>query len=112
MFHGKQHLGELGLAAVNRFLELVRSEKQPLSALESARSAHELLWGTVLGIDLGELPRPLRLFDQRGQVLRAWYYAPRTQGRYLPWARRSCCYGKRHPHPLAAAEDWQRAIHL
>lgn len=44
---------------VSRFLEhFVRTEKQPLPALETARSALELLYGPVLGMDLGELPRP------------------------------------------------------
>ena len=59
LFHEKRHPRELSLAAVTRFLEhVVRTEKQPLPALELARSAIELLYGTVLGIDLGELPRP------------------------------------------------------
>ena len=59
LFHGKRHPRELDRAAVSRFLEhVVRTEKEPLPALESARSALELLYGTVLGIDLGELPRP------------------------------------------------------
>ncbi|MDW8263844.1 MAG: phage integrase N-terminal SAM-like domain-containing protein [Gemmataceae bacterium] len=61
VFHGKRHPRELNFVAVTRFLEhVVRTEKQPLPALESARSALELLYGTVLGIDLGELPRPRR----------------------------------------------------
>jgi len=59
LFHGKRHPRELGLPAVIRFLEhVVRTEKQPLPALETARLALELLYGPVLGIDLGELPRP------------------------------------------------------
>jgi hypothetical protein len=67
LFHGKRQPRELGLLAVTRFLDhVVRTEKQPLPALETARSALELLYGAVLGIDLGELPRPQppRLLDQ------------------------------------------------
>ena len=70
LFHSKCHPRELGLPAVTRFLEhIVRTEKQPLPALETARSALELLYGPVLGIDLGELPRPQppRLLDQMSQ---------------------------------------------
>jgi hypothetical protein len=44
-----------------RFLEhVVRTEQALLPALETARSALELLYGTVLGIDLGELRGPDR----------------------------------------------------
>lgn len=44
LFPGKQHPRELGLPAVNRLLEdVVLTEKQPLPALETARSALELL---------------------------------------------------------------------
>ena len=40
LYHGKRHPCELGLPAVTRFLEhVVRTEKQPLPALEAARSA-------------------------------------------------------------------------
>jgi hypothetical protein len=41
------------LPAVTRFLEpVVRTEQQPLPALETARSALEPLYGPVLGMDL------------------------------------------------------------
>jgi hypothetical protein len=79
LFHDKRHPRELGLPAVTRFLEhVVRTEKQPLPALEAARSALELLYGPVLGMDLGELPRPQppRLLDQMRQVLRVRHYSP------------------------------------
>jgi hypothetical protein len=85
LFHGKRHPRELNLGAVSRFLEhVVRTEKQPLAALELARSALELLYDTVLGIDLGELPRPQppRLMDQMSQVLRVRHYSPRTEAYY------------------------------
>src|SRR5262249_21165364 len=73
LFHGRRRPGGLGRPAVTRFLEhVVRTEKHPLPALETARSALELLYGPVLGMDLGELPRPQppRLLDQMSQVLR------------------------------------------
>jgi hypothetical protein len=48
VFHGKRHPRELGRAAVSSFLEhVVSTEQPPLSALEMARSALELLYGTV-----------------------------------------------------------------
>jgi hypothetical protein len=77
LFHGKRHPRELGLSAVHRFLEhVVKTEKQPLPALENARSALALLFGPVLGMDLGELPRPqpTRLLDQMRQVMRVRHY--------------------------------------
>ena len=79
LFHGKRHPHDLGREAVSRFLEhVVQTEQPPLPALESARSALELLYGAVLGIDLGELPRPQppRLLDQMSQVLRVRHYSP------------------------------------
>lgn len=42
-----------------RFLEhIVRTKKEPSPALESARAALELLYGTVLATVLDELPQP------------------------------------------------------
>jgi integron integrase len=116
LFHGKRHPRELDRAAVSRFLEhVVRSEKQPLPALESARSALELLYGTVLGIDLGELPRPRppRLLDQMSQILRVRHYSPRTEACYVHWARQFILFhGKRHPRDMGAAEVEQFLTHL
>jgi len=107
LFHGKRHPRELGLPDASRFLEhVVRTAKQPLPALETARSALELLYGTVLGIDLGELPRPRppRLLDQMSQVLRVRHYSPRTEACYLHWVRQFILFhGKRHPRELGAA---------
>jgi integron integrase len=116
LFHGKRHPRDLGLPDATRFLEhVVRSEKQPLPALETARSALELLYGPVLGIDLGELPRPRppRLLDQMSQVLRVRHYSPRTEACYLHWARQFILFhGKRHPRDLGAAEVEQFLTHL
>ena len=116
LFHDKRHPRELGRAAVSRFLEhVVRTEKEPLPALESARSALELLYGTVLGIDLGELPRPRppRLLDQMSQVLRVRHYSPRTEACYLHWVRQFILFhGKRHPRELGAPEVEQFLTHL
>ena len=109
LFHGKRHPRELGLPDATRFLEhVVRTEKQPLPALETARSALELLYGTVLGIDLGELPRPRppRLLDQMSQVLRVRHYSARTEACYLHWVRQFILFhGKRHPRDQGAADD-------
>lgn len=70
LFQGKRHPRELTRAAVTRFLEhVVRIEKQPLPALESARSALELLYGTVLSLDLGDLPRPVGVFSPLDQIV-------------------------------------------
>jgi hypothetical protein len=111
---GKRHPPELGLADASCFLEhVVRTEKQPLPALETARSALELLFGTVLGIDLGELPRPPRLLDQMSQVLRVRHYSPRTEACYLRWARQFILFhGKRRPRDLGAARVEQFLTHL
>jgi integron integrase len=116
LFHNKRHPRELNRAAVTRFLEhVVRTEKQPLPALETARSALELLYGTVLGINLGELPRPQppRLLDQMAQVLRVRHYSPRTEACYLHWVRQFVLFhGKRHPRELGAPEVEQFLTHL
>ena len=116
LFHSKCHPRELGLPAVTRFLEhIVRTEKQPLPALETARSALELLYGPVLGIDLGELPRPQppRLLDQMSQVLRVRHYSPRTEAYCGHWVKQFILFqGKRHPRELCAAEVEQFLTHL
>jgi integron integrase len=116
LFHGKRHPRELGLPAVSRFLEhVVQTEKEPLPALETARSALELLYGGVLGINLGELPRPRppRLLDQLSQVLRVRHYSPRTEACYLHWARQFILFhSKRHPRELGAGEVEQFLTHL
>jgi hypothetical protein len=116
LFHGKQHPRDLGAEAIRRFLEhVVSSAKQPLAALEMARSALEVLYHGVLGVDLGELPRPLapRLLDQLSQVLRVRHYSRRTEACYVHWARHSILYhGKRHPRDMGAAEVEQFLTHL
>ncbi|MCL6504366.1 MAG: phage integrase N-terminal SAM-like domain-containing protein [Pirellulales bacterium] len=113
LFHGKRHPRELDRAAVSRFLEhVVRTEKQPLPALEPARSALELLYGAVLGSDLGVVPPP-RPLDQMSQILRVRHYAPRTEACYLHWARQFMRFhAKRHLPDLGAAEVEQFLTHL
>jgi hypothetical protein len=104
----KRHPRELGKAAIHRFLEHVaQSEKEPLVALESAASALELLYGSVLGMPLGDLPRPRppRLLDQMSQVLRVRHYSRRTEACYVHWARQFILYhGKRHPRDMGAGD--------
>jgi integron integrase len=116
LFHGKRHPRELDRAALNRFLEHVaRTEKEPLVAIEAAATALELLYGTVLGMGLGTLPRPRppRLLDQMSQVLRVRHYSPRTEACYLHWARHFILYhGKRHPRDMGAGEVQQFLTHL
>jgi integron integrase len=116
LFHGKRHPRDLDRQAVGRFLEhVVQTEKPPLPALEEARSALELLYSTVLGIDLGELPRPQppRLLDQMAQVLRVRHYSLRTEACYLHWVRQFILFhGKRHPRELGAPEVEQFLTHL
>src|SRR5215831_5766017 len=116
VFHGKRHPRELGRPAVSRFLEhVVRTVQPPLPALEMARSALELLYGTVLAMDLGELPRPRppRLLDQISQVLRVRHYSPRTESCYLHWTKHFILFhGKRHPRDMGAGEIEQFLTHL
>src|SRR2546421_4111217 len=107
LFHGKRHPREMGPGEVAHFLgHVARTEKEPLAVLEGARSALELLYRTVLGIDLAELPRPRppRLLDQMRQVLRVRHYSPRTETCYVHWARHFILYHhKRHPRDMGAA---------
>ena len=116
LFHGKRHPRELGLPAVSRFLEHVaRTEKQPLPAPETARSALELLYQQVLGIELGELPRPQppRVLDQLRLVLRVRHSSRRTEYCYVNWARRFILFHhKRHPRTMGAAEVEQYLTYL
>ena len=82
LFHNKRHPSELGLAEATHFLEhVVKTAPEPLLALAQARSALMLLYDSVLGINLGELPqpRPPRLLDQLRLVLRVRHYSPRTE---------------------------------
>jgi integron integrase len=116
LFHGKRHPGQLGRREVTAFLEhVVRTEQEPLPALEAARSALEVLYRHVLGMDLGELPRPQppRLLDRMRQVLRVRHYSPRTEDCYLHWVRHFILFhGKRHPRDMGAAEVEQFLTHL
>ena len=86
LFHNKQHPSALGLPAVTHFLEhVVRTAPEPLPALAQARLALALLYGGVLGIELGELPqpRPPLLLDQLRHVLRVRHYARNTEDCYV-----------------------------
>jgi integron integrase len=116
LFHDKRHPRELGKPAVNRFLAHVAgTEKEALISLEAAGAALELLYGPVLGMPLGELPRPRppRLLDQMSQVLRVRHYSTRTEACYLHWARHFILYhGKRHPRDMGAGEVQQFLTHL
>ena len=116
LFHNKQHPSTLGLPEVTHFLEhVVKTEPEPLQSLAQARSALSLLYGGVLGIDLGELPqpRPPRLLDQLRLVLRVRHYSPRTEDCYVQWARRFILFHhKRHPRTMSAEEVEQFLTHL
>src|SRR5262249_24828031 len=90
LFHGKRHPREMARAEVGRFLEHVaQTEPTALVAIEAARQVLEFLYGEVLCLDLGELPRPRppRLLDQVRQVLRVRHYALRTEDCYVQWIK-------------------------
>ncbi len=116
LFHDKRHPSEMGLGEVTRFLEhVVKTAAEPLPALAQARAALTLLYATVLGRDLGELPqpRPPRLLDQLRLVLRVRHYSRRTEDCYVQWARRFILYHcKRHPRTMSAIEVEQYLTHL
>jgi integron integrase len=116
LFHNKRHPSELGLPAVAHFLEhVVKTTPAPLPALAQARAALTLLYGGVLGIDLGELPqpRPPRVLDQLRLVLRVRHYSPRTEACYVYWARHFLLFHrKRHPRTMSTAEVEQFLTHL
>jgi integron integrase len=116
LFHDKQHPSVLGLAEVTRFLEhVVKTSKEPLAALAQTRAALGLLYGSVLGIELGELPqpRPPRLLDQLRLVLRVRHYSRRTEDCYVHWTRRFILFhNKRHPRTMKGAEVEQFLTHL
>ena len=116
LFHNKRHPAEMGLAEVGRFLdEVVKTDPDPLPALAQARSALGLLYESVLGMRLGELPqpRPPRVLDQLRLVLRVRHYSRRTEDCYVNWARRFILHHrKRHPRTMGAAEVSQFLTHL
>src|SRR6516225_8106676 len=81
-FHSGRHPRALQAGDIGRFLEHVgRSCRNPLVAIEAARTAMEFLYQGVLGLDVGEIPRPRppRLLDQVRQVLRVRHYALTTE---------------------------------
>lgn len=99
--HSGRHPRALQAPDISRFLEHVgRSAREPLVAIEEARTAIEFLYQGVLGLDRGELPwpRPPRLLDQVRQVLRVRHYALTTEECYVEWITRFILFhGKRHP---------------
>jgi hypothetical protein len=107
-YHSGRHPRAMHVLDIGRFLEHVgRSAREPLVAVEEARTAVEFLYQSVLGMDLGELPRPRppRLLDQVRQVLRVRHYALTTEGCYVEWITRFILFhGKRHPRDMGAAE--------
>lgn len=116
LFHNKRHPADLGLVEATHFLEhVVKTAADALPALAQARAAIALLYGGVLGKDLGELPqpRPPRLLDQLRLVMRVRHYSRSTEECYVHWARRFILFHrKRHPRTMAAAEVEQFLTHL
>ena len=90
IYHGKRHPRELGPAALDAFLQhVVQTRKNPLGALEAARTALRLLYQEVLRQPRGELPqpRPPLLLDQMRQILRLGHYAATTEESYVRWVK-------------------------
>lgn len=116
LFHDKRHPDMLDRGHVAHYLDhVVRTEPAPLPALEMAHLALTLLYRTVLGIDLGELPqpRPPRLLDQVAQVLRLRHYSAQTEKSHIQWARRFFRFHQlRHPRTMGTAEVEQFLTHL
>ncbi len=116
LFHGKRHPQEMELAEVGRYLEHVAATaRDPLPALEMARSGLSFLYRELLHRDLGEMPTPSppRLLDQVRQVMRVRHYARRTEECYVQWVRRYILFHeKRHPRDMGAAEAGQFLTHL
>ncbi len=116
IFHGKRHPRELGAAARDAFLHhVVQTRKDPLSALDAARTALRLLYQDLLQQPIGELPqpRPPLLLDQLRQVLRLGHYAMKTEQNYVQWATRFILFHKkRHPRDMRAPEVEQFLTHL
>ena len=116
LFHGKRHPRELGPASRDAFLQhVVQTRKDPLAALEAARTALRLLYQNLLQQDIGELPRPRPplLLDQMRQVLRLGHYAIKTEANYVMWAKQYILFhGKRHPRDMGAPEIEQFLTHL
>lgn len=114
-FHNKRHPCQMGLPEGTHFLEpVVQTRPDPLPALAQAREALTLLYGGVLGRDLGELPhsRPPRVLDQLRLVLRVRHSARHTEACYVHWARRLILYHReRHPRTMGAAEVEQFRTH-
>jgi integron integrase len=111
LFNDKRHPRDLSVSEIGRFLDHVaRTEKDPLPAVDAARTALDFLYRAVLHLDRGELPwpRPPRLLDQVRHVMRVRHYALRTEECYVQWITRFIRFhGLRHPRELGAAEVTQ-----
>ena len=108
LFHQKRHPSELSREDIWRFLvHLSHSEKDPLGSMEQAREALVFLYGTILGLDRGELllPKPPKLLDRLRHAVRVRHYSPRTEECYVMWAERYIRFhGLRHPRDMGGAE--------
>lgn len=108
LYCGKKHPQEMTRSEIAAFLDhIAKTEKDALTAIESAYRALEFLFRVYLQRQLGELPRPRppRLLDQVRQVLRVKHYALRTEECYTQWITRFILFhGKRHPRDMGSAE--------
>jgi integron integrase len=116
LFHRKRHPRDMGVVEVGQFLaHVAKVEVEPLRAIAAARSALELLYRDVLGIDLGELPwpKPPKLLDQVRQLARLRHYSPRTEDCYVAWIERYIRFhGLRHPRDMGTAQVAAFLTHL
>jgi hypothetical protein len=107
LFHGKRHPRELDVSAATKFLDhLVRSEKDPPRALESAHEALAFLYVQVLQLPREPfvLPQPPRLLDGIRHAPRVGHYSPRTEECYIEWATRFIRF-HRMLHPNTVGVD-------
>src|SRR5580658_10063796 len=66
LFHNKRHPSQFGPREVTHLLEhVVKTVPEPLPGLAQARSALALLYGSLLGIDLGELSESSTSMSER-----------------------------------------------
>ena len=108
LFHEKRHPRDLDIRQIGCFLEhVVKSEKDPLNAVDQAREALCFLYEDVLRINIGELPipEPPRLLDRIRHTIRVRHYSPRTESCYGDWTLRYLRFhGMRHPRSMGGAE--------
>lgn len=108
LFHQKRHPRELDIRDVSSFLEhVVKSEKDPLNALDQVREALSFLYENVLRIQIGELPipKPPKLLDRLRHAIRVRHYSPRTESCDVEWTLRYLRFhGMRHLCTMGGAE--------